>query len=52
MDKVYIVWYTNTELGNTGIWGVYSNSAKAEEMAAYIDTEWGWPAWWNAEVVQ
>ena len=52
MDKVYIVWHTNMELGKTGIWGVYSDPDKAEDMVAYIDEKWGWPAWWNEEVVQ
>ena len=52
MEKVYIVWYRNTEIGKTGIWGVYSDPGKAEEIAAYIDIEWDWPAWWNEEIVQ
>lgn len=52
MDKIYIVRYIDTKLGKTGIWGVYSDPDKAEDMVAYIDTKLGWPAWWNEEVVQ
>lgn len=52
MDKVYIVWYRNTEIGKTGIWGIYSDPGKAEEMVEYIDREWDWMAWWNEEIVQ
>ena len=52
MDKVYIVRYQNAEIGRTGIWGVYSDPGKAEEIVAYIDAKWGWLAWWNEEIVQ
>lgn len=52
MSKVYIVWYINTELGKTGIWGIYSTVEKAEDMIRIIREDFDYTAWWHEETVE
>lgn len=52
MEKIFIVWYHNEELDKTGIWGIYSDTNKAETVIQYIKANWGYRAWWNEEEVQ
>ena len=50
-NKVYILWYRNTETHRTSIWGIYGTEEKAESNKRTAE-DIGFICWINEEEVQ
>lgn len=50
-NKVYVLWYRNTETHRTNIWGIYGTEEKAESNKRTAE-DIGFICWINEEEVQ